>query len=78
MISELWAQARERTRKSKRRLAYNAEIIVQLYADGTYTVTKDRTGNFGPRDEEVFGIRSPELIVMASEHIIIDPVQTFR
>lgn len=53
-------------------LRFWADVIVKLKADGTYTITKDRSDRkFTPRDETIFGIRDaraldlPKLTMMA-------------
>ena len=35
----------------------HADIVVQLHEDGTYSVLKDRAGEFGSREERVAGLR---------------------
>ena len=57
---------------NEKQLSYSADIIIQLRADGTYRIIKDRPDcNFEPRDERVFGIRDagalnlPKMAVMA-------------
>lgn len=39
-------------------LKHAADIVIQLKADGTYEILKDRKQDHGPRDEEVYGVRS--------------------
>ncbi len=44
----------------RHQLQHAADVIVQLRADGTYQITKDRNRDFKSRDEEVYGIRYTE------------------
>ena len=38
--------------------ARSADVIVDLRADGTYTIVKDRSGAFLPREERLYAMRS--------------------
>ncbi len=58
-------------RGNETQLRYSAAVIVELKANGTYRIIKDKGQNFEPRDETVYGIRDaraldlPKLTIMA-------------